>query len=392
MDSFTRVPGVPSNEPIDIEGDRAMRTFVRIVAGTFGITALVLFAGSREADAAPRRISACIEVRVGSLAVGCEERGDGGQLVDADVVHDATGQATVCGNAVGVLGGASASCDGGQDAGASGGGDSSNGWIDADVIDSATVQGVACGNAVGVGGDADARCDGRQEGRGASRGDGDRRDALIDVDVLRWGLAAQATACGNSVAVLGESTASCRGSQGVGAESGFGQGQDDAAVLGGPVTVQATACGNTVAALGQASASCEAGQPVPAAAGGGSNGDEDEAAVVRGPAAVQATACGNTVAALGGATASCGAADRAPAGGVGGGGGVPEAPPITELPQAPGTAVLGAGGAGPGGVAAGSGFIPQTGRSTAGLVRAATLLLAAGIGGLVAGRRQAPAR
>jgi hypothetical protein len=369
-----------------------MRTFVRIVAGTFGVAALVLLAGSREADAAPRRITACIDVRVGSLADGCEERGDGGQLVDADVVGDATGQVAVCGNAVGVLGDASARCDGGQDARATGGGDPSNGWIDADLIDSASVQGVACGNAVGVGGDADARCDGRQERRGASRGDGDRGDALIDVDVLRWGLAAQATVCGNSVTVLGESKASCRGSQGVEAESGSGQGEGDAAVVGGPTTVQATACGNTVAALGEAGASCEAAQRAPAAAGGGSDGDEDEAAVVRGPATVQATACGNTVAALGGASASCGPADRAPAGGVGGDGDVPEAPPVTEVPQGPGTAVLGAGGAGPDVVESGSGFLPQTGGSTAGLVRAAILLLTLGIGGLLFSEVVAPRR
>jgi hypothetical protein len=368
-----------------------MRTFVRVAAGTLGIAALVLLAGSREAEAAPRRITACIDVRVGSLAVRCEERGGGGggQLVDADVVDDVTGQATVCGNAVGVLGDASATCDGGQSTGPAGGTGSGDGWIAADVIDSATVQGVACGNAVGVGGDADARCDGRQR-RGGSGGDTDRGDALIAVDVLRWGLAAQATACGNGVALLGEAEASCRGSQGVEAENGSGQGRDDAAVVGGPVTAQATACGNTVAALGEASASCDGGQRAPARAGGGG---QDDAAVVGGPASVQATACGNTVAALGGASASCGT-DRAPAGGVGGGGGdVPETPPVTELPQVPTTQVLGAGGAGPGVVeAGGSGFLPQTGRSMAGLVRAAIVLLTLGIGGLMVSEVVAPRR
>jgi hypothetical protein len=85
-------------------------------------------------------------------------------------------QANACGNAVGVAGDASASCDGTQEADTSGPSDggavagstedgiASGNVVEADAVQgSPAVQANACGNAVGVAGDASASCDGTQE-------------------------------------------------------------------------------------------------------------------------------------------------------------------------------------------------------------------------------------
>lgn len=304
-----------------------MSTSLRVVVLGFGIAAIALLAGSREAVATPRPIvGACVDADVGSLSIDCEEE-DG---TDADVGGDVTGQATVCGNAVGILGSGSATCDGTQSAGGSGDGGSSEAWLDADVVDGASAQAIVCGNAVGAGGDAEAGCGGRQR-RAATSSD------EADIDVLRWGVAVQAIACGNGVAVFGEAEASCQGSQGTAPPGETGDGEGEGAVAGGPASVRFTACGNTVAAMGEAQATCD-------------------------PEA------------------------RSPGTGVGGGEGVTTPDPGSEPPEVPPTEVLGIGGVAPGGVAGSGGFLPQTGQGTAALVWAMLILTALGVSVIVAAR------
>jgi hypothetical protein len=317
-------------------------------------------------------------------------------------------QGGVCGNAVAVLGDADASCEGSQDGrattGNDGDGDNEEALIAADVGGVPSVQGTICGNAVGALGDADASCEGSQDARTAARDDGDG-EAAIDIDALRWAMAVQIDACGNAVAALGDAHASCAGSQAARAAAGSGGGEativadvggapsaqgticgnavgiggdasatcDGSQGAGGGTGLQMIACGNAVGALGEATASCEGSRDTRAPVR--SDGDE---AIVREPSA-QAVVCGNAVGIGGDAAAACeGPQDAAPRG-------VDPVDGGTEV--LPGTGVLPASGvlaAGP--PPADLGGLAVTGVPH-GLVSAAILLFVLGASVLWASRR-----
>jgi hypothetical protein len=216
-----------------------MRALLKTALLSFGLASIFLLGGAGKADAHPW------------------------DAVEADALDGSTAiQAGICGNAVGVLGHADASCDGSQDTRATDEDGADDGWIDADVGDATAVQGNVCGNAVGVLGHAKASCEGSQDARAGSR-DGDA-SAPIDIDVLRWALVAQAGACGNAVGALGDAEASCEGSQNApaiaGEETDDGRGDTDSR---GTAAVQGSACGNAVGAVGDAAASCEGSQASP---------------------------------------------------------------------------------------------------------------------------------
>jgi hypothetical protein len=166
-----------------------MNTFVRVVALTFGMTAAVLLMGSREAQAAPRRVV-----------------GD----VDANV--------TVCGNSVGVLGTASSSCDGSS----SGAGAGRRGSDDDGLLGNTSARATVCGNSAAVGGSADAGC-------GTQAGGTDADDQV----------AAEAVSCGNSVGALGESRGSCGHQRRAPSDAagGGGSGNDETPATPDPVVV-----------------------------------------------------------------------------------------------------------------------------------------------------------
>ncbi|RZU32504.1 hypothetical protein [Blastococcus saxobsidens] len=146
--------------------------------------------------------------------------GSAGSAVDADV------PVTVTGNAVAVLGSATAAgappADGG--AAAQPGGDASLVGVDVPVL--------VCGNAVAVLGDAGASCTAPAPVAGGST---DGVGVVVPVLV-----------CGNAVAVLGDAGASCAAPAPVAGGSADGVGVE------APVTV----CGNAVGVLGGASATC----------------------------------------------------------------------------------------------------------------------------------------
>jgi hypothetical protein len=261
-----------------------MRALLKAAMLSLGLAAIVLLGGAGTADARPREAaevdavdgSTETEARACGNAVGvlgdaeasCEgsqearatdgDETDGG-WIDADVGGATPVQANACGNAVGVWGDAEASCQGSQDARAGAEAETGGGGSDADVAGATTVQANACGNAVGALGDAEARCDGSQDARASSPDDA--AEDPIEIDVLRWGVVGQGSACGNAVGALGDAVASCDGSQQVGPNAGDdGDGARTDANVGGAMRVLAGACGN---ALGDAEASCRGSQTSP---------------------------------------------------------------------------------------------------------------------------------
>jgi hypothetical protein len=216
-----------------------MRGLLKTALLSLGLATLFLLGGAGKADA------------------------HAGEAAEADALDGSTAiQAGACGNAVGVLGDAEASCDGSQDARATAGDETDDGWIDADAGGPTVVQADACGNAVGVGGNTEASCEGSQVARASARnGDAARP---VEIDVLRWGLVAGAEACGNALGVLGGAEASCEGSQTARAATGDEtDGDRSGADASGPTAVQADGCGNAVGVLGDAEADCDGSQTAP---------------------------------------------------------------------------------------------------------------------------------
>jgi hypothetical protein len=334
-----------------------MRALLKTALLSLGLAAIFLLGGAGKADA------------------------HSWDAVEADALDGSTAiQAGTCGNAVGVLGHAEASCEGSQDARATDEDGADDGWIDADVGDTTVVQGTVCGNAVGVLGHAEASCEGSQDARATDEDGAD--DGWIDADVGDTTVV-QGTVCGNAVGVLGHAEASCEGSQDARAGSRDGDADTpiDIDVLRLALVVEAGACGNAVGALGEAEASCEGSQNAPATAGEESDDDRSDASV-RGTGAVRVSACGNAVGAVGDAAASCEGSQASP------GDRSPDAvPPATAgagdgvLPSIVPTGVLGSGG-----VRTSLGPLAATGMSF-GSSPLALVLFMVGIASLWAGRR-----
>ncbi|WP_237101254.1 chaplin family protein [Nonomuraea sp. MG754425] len=206
----------------------------------------------------------------------------------------------------------------------------------------------ACGNAVSLIGKSDAGCKGgstvRTQGRG---GAGDNRTSgngsVLGGNQITAPISAPINACGNAVAIFGDSTAGCVGGaavhntgRGVGGNRTSGNGS----VLGGnqviaPVSVPINICGNSVAAIGKAFSGCKGGSSVNNHGGpgqhyqskarhmtAGSTGNDTDGRFGAGsgnqvvaPVSLPVDACGNAV---GNATAGCQGGAKVEQAGAGG--------------------------------------------------------------------------
>ena len=212
---------------------------------------------------------------------------------------------TVCGNGVGVLGDASASCAPGQPAAPSGG---------------STGTG-STGTSAGTG-------DATSDSLLGSFASGNQVDAGIG-DISP---SVPVTVCGNGVGVLGDASAGCGAAQPAAPSGGSSSGttgstQADGTLAGNQVdasagdispSVPVTVCGNSVGALGDASASCGTGQPATSTGGASAGasgstqadgtlaGNQAEVSVGDVAATVPVTASCNSVGLLGDASSNCG--------------------------------------------------------------------------------------
>ncbi|WTL69588.1 chaplin family protein [Streptosporangium sp. NBC_01495] len=151
------------------------------------------------------------------------------------VVAPITAPINVCGNAVAVLGGAFAGCQGGASVGGGGGagagGNTTSGRGSVlggnQVVAPITAPINVCGNAVGVLGQAAAACRGGASvsgGAGAGTGAGGNRTSgqhsVLGGNQVVAPITAPINICGNAVAVLGDAAAGCLGGSRVGGPSG----------------------------------------------------------------------------------------------------------------------------------------------------------------------------
>ncbi|WP_181871513.1 chaplin [Sphaerisporangium album] len=276
----------------------------------------------------------------------------GGNQVDLPI----TIPVDISGNAVGVLGGASASSRGGSSvhggSGTAGTPGSTNGngsVLGGNQIKAPIAAPInACGNAVSVIGLSDAGCRGGAEvkggGNGLSGAGGNRTDgshSVLGGNQVVAPIAAPINVCGNAVAVIGRSAAGCRG--GATAKVGGGQGAGGnrtsgrGSVIGGnqvvaPIAAPINVCGTSVAAIGHAFSGCRGGATVGkggngyngSGGGGGAGGNSTDGrhSVLGGnqvvaPINAPINVCGNAV---GNGAATCPGGVSAPGAGGGAGG------------------------------------------------------------------------
>jgi hypothetical protein len=256
----------------------------------------------------------------------------------------------VCGNAVGVLGTANASCEGGATAtnsGSGGGGNTSSGNLGAangnQVNAPIQIPISACGNAVG---NASASCKGGAAATNSGSGGGNTTSGnlgLLNGNQVDLPVQVPISACGNAVAVLGTAQAWCvggasannpggggkKGTGGVNTSSGnvgIGNGNQVTA----PIQVPINVCGNAAAVLGSAAASCVGGATAnPPGGGCPDQVTSGNLGLLTGnqicaPIQVPINVCGNAVGVAGSAEASCVAA-----------------PPVKAAPPAPSLPITG---------------------------------------------------
>ncbi|GGS81521.1 chaplin family protein [Nonomuraea spiralis] len=197
---------------------------------------------------------------------------------------------TACGNAVG---NAPANCKGGATvlntrAGSGAGGNTTSGRSGVlsgnQVIAPITAPINVCGNAVAAFGKAFAGCKGvvsvKNGGRGAGGNHTSGQSGVGAGNQVVAPITAPLNVCGNAAAVLGASTAHCKGGAAVWPHDGVGGGGNHTSgrsgVLSGnqviaPITAPVNVCGNAVAVLGDAAAGCLGGAHVgkPGYPGGG---------------------------------------------------------------------------------------------------------------------------
>jgi hypothetical protein len=189
----------------------------------------------------------------------------------------------------------------------------------------------ACGNAVSLVGSSDAGCTGgatvRKSGKGGAGGNRTSGDhSVLGGNQITAPISAPINACGNAVAIFGDSTAGCKGGSSVrdtGPGAGGNRTSGRSSVLGGnqviaPISAPINICGNSVAAFGQAFSGCKGGSSVTNGGGRGyqsahhhhgSTGNDTDGRFGAGsgnqviaPISLPITACGNAV---GNAQAGC---------------------------------------------------------------------------------------
>lgn len=274
---------------------------------------------------------------VGGAQAGCEGgakvkgSGNGGQTTDGtdgvlagnQVKAPISAPVNACGNAVAVVGGALAGCDGGsqvKNGGNTGSKQQTSGvravgsGNQADVPISVPVD--VCGNAVG---NAVAACEGGASVRNGGHGTG--RQTTSGVRGILSGnqgnapISIPVTACGNAAALVGEAGALCEG--GAHVRSGSGGDQQTSGVRGilsgnqgnAPISVPAEVCGNAAAVVGRAAAACDGQSLVKGShgSGGKTSGDKGTGSgnQANAPVQVPAEVCGNAAAVVGAAAALC---------------------------------------------------------------------------------------
>ncbi len=260
----------------------------------------------------------------------------GGNQINAPV----TAPINVCGNAIGLIGGSLAGCQGGSKVRTAGGytaGGHTNGrhsilggnQVHAPI--NAPIN--ACGNTAAVLGGALAGCEGGTRvmsgGYTAGTGHTNGRHSIGGGNQIDAPINAPINVCGNTAAVLGRALSGCQGGSKVstgGGYTGYGDGGYDdggyggrhtsghGSILGGnqihaPVNAPVNVCGN---AVGNAVAGCEGGtQVAPGTAGylggGNTNGRHSIGGgnQINAPVTAPINVCGNTAAVLGDALAGC---------------------------------------------------------------------------------------
>jgi ChpA-C len=235
-------------------------------------------------------LSAGIILAAGAAAQA-ETTGNDGALTGNQAGVSLDAPIDICGNAVGVLGDASASCatGGGSMGGAmevGDSGDNSGVGTGNQVLVPVQVPINICGNAIGLAGNSAASCDagsgnaGSYEAGLAGAQTSGNGGALTGNQVLA-SVVAPITACGNAVGVLGDSAASCQTGGGSGGAMEVGDtttGDNGGALTGNQVGailhVPVNVCGNAVGILGSSAASCNGA----GGDNGGSNGGYGERA------------------------------------------------------------------------------------------------------------------
>ncbi|MFI0352297.1 chaplin family protein [Actinomadura sp. 9N407] len=278
-----------------------MRTWARITARAAVFTAGFVALG---VTVIPPGASADSGGRAASSSV--ESAGSGNQ-VDAPV----SAPVNACGGTVAIFGTADADCPRGTSVPDRSGprtsgkhGIASGNQVNAPV--SAPVN--ACGNAVAIFGAAEAGC-----GSGASVQDGSGgvttgRNGAVAGNQVNAPVSVPVNICGNSVAILGRTVASCTGGAEVGndgggqstsGDSGLGSGNQANAPVSAPISL----CGN---GAGHAVADCDGGATV---RNGGQTSDGDSRVLggnqANTPVSAPASACGDAAAILGEAGAFC---------------------------------------------------------------------------------------
>ncbi|MEV4005398.1 chaplin family protein [Actinomadura sp. NPDC049753] len=250
--------------------------------------------------------------------------GNGGVLSGNQVNAPISAPVDVSGNAASLVGGSRASSRGGAkvEQGGSGGGQRTSGkrgvasgnQVNAPI--SLPVN--ACGNAVAVVGGSQAGCEGGAKVKGSGKGGQttDGTDGVLSGNQVKAPVSAPVNACGNGVAVVGKALAGCEGGSKVKSGGNTGSKQQTSGVrgVGGgnqadvPISVPVDACGN---AVGNAVAACEGGASV---RNGGHRTGRQTTSGVRGilsgnqgnaPISIPVTACGNAAALVGEAGALC---------------------------------------------------------------------------------------
>ncbi|MEV0619520.1 chaplin family protein [Nonomuraea sp. NPDC050404] len=188
----------------------------------------------------------------------------------------------ISGNSVGVVGKSEATSQGGAEVvnegrggipnrtsgnGSVGGGNQVNAPVSVPIN--------ACGNAVSLIGKSDAGCKGgatvRTQGRGGAGGNQTSGNgSVLGGNQVTAPISAPLNACGNAVAIFGDSTAGCTGGANVfntGRGPGGNRTSGNGSVLGGnqviaPISAPINICGNSVAVVGRAFAGCRGGSTV----------------------------------------------------------------------------------------------------------------------------------
>lgn len=250
--------------------------------------------------------------------------GNGGVLSGNQVNAPISAPVDVSGNAASLVGGSQATSRGGAkvEQGGSGGGQRTSGkrgvasgnQVNAPI--SLPVN--ACGNAVAVVGGSQAGCEGGAKVKGSGKGGQttDGTDGVLAGNQVKAPISAPVNACGNGVAVVGGALAGCEGGSKVKSGGNTGSKQRTSGVRGVgsgnqadvPISVPVDACGN---AVGNAVAACDGGASV---RNGGHRTGGQTTSGARGilsgnqgnaPISIPVTACGNAAALVGEAGALC---------------------------------------------------------------------------------------